>query len=178
MIHRHKTWQLQPVRMNGTTHRYVIPRERKRVEESSQVASFTLRKLFLLLGWIPPLRFAAVGMTDVFALVVTNSNVQQFRPPGAGWRQIAAATPVTSNGTPYVAAMIHRQATFRIQPVWLNGTTPRHVIPRERKRVEESSQVASFTLRRLLLLLGKIPPLRYATVGMTDVFCVGWYKFK
>ena len=70
-------------------------------------------------------------------------------------------------------------ATFRIQPVWLNGiihqrvrrggyyvarhvvhTTcfgewnhPRHVIPRERKRVEGSSQVARFTLRRLLLQL-------------------------
>ena len=28
--------------------------------------------------------------------------------------------------------MIHRHAAFRIQPVWLNGTTPRHVIPSER----------------------------------------------
>ena len=31
-----------------------------------------------------------------------------------------------------VAAMIHRHAAFRIQPVWLNGTTCRHVIPSER----------------------------------------------
>ena len=35
------------------------------------------------------------------------------------------------------------------------------------QRVEESSQVAGFTLRRLLLLLGKIPPLHFISVGMT-----------
>ena len=63
-------------------------------------------------------------------------------------------------GTPNVAAMIHRQATWQLQPVRMNGTTPRHVIPRERKRVEESSQVADFTLRRLFLQLEWIPPLR------------------
>ena len=101
------------------------------MEGSTQVASFTLRRLSLLLGKIPPLRFAPVGMTDVFALVVTNSNVPQFRPPGAGWRQIAAATAVTYNGIPNVAAMIHRHDTFRIESVRLNGITYRHVIPTE-----------------------------------------------
>ena len=35
------------------------------------------------------------------------------------------------------------------------------------KRAEGSTQVADFTMRRKLLLLGKIPPLRFATVGMT-----------
>ena len=36
-------------------------------------------------------------------------------------------------GIPNVAAMIHRHATFRIQLVRLNGTTPRPVIPTEMK---------------------------------------------
>ena len=52
--------------------------------------------------------------------------------PYGQWRQIAAATPVTSNSKRNVAAMIHRQATFRLEPVRMNGTTHRHVIPRER----------------------------------------------
>ena len=54
--------------------------------------------------------------------------------------------------------MIHRHsspgeglAPYRIQPVWLNGTTLRHVIP---SGVEESTQVADFTLRWYFLLRG------------------------
>ena len=85
-------------------------------------------------------------MTYVFFI-----SCYKFKYP---WRQIAAATPVTSNRIRNVAAMIHRQATSRIQPVWLNGTTYRHVIPRERMRVEESSQVASFILRWFFLQRG------------------------
>ena len=58
-------------------------------------------------------------------------------------------------------------ATFRIQPVRMNGTTYRHVIPSERKRVEESSQVASFTLRWSFLQRGGFLHSADATVGMT-----------
>ena len=39
--------------------------------------------------------------------------------------------PVRLNGKRNVAAMIHRHATERIQPVGVNGTTYRHVIPTE-----------------------------------------------
>ena len=85
------------------------------------------------------------------------------------WRQIAAATPVTSNRIRNVAAMIHRQATFRIQPVWLNGTTYRHVIPSERMRVEESSQVASFILRWFFLQRGGFLHSADAQ-GLNDIF--------
>ena len=68
-------------------------------------------------------------------------------------------------------------ATFRIQPVWLNGTIPRHVIPRERKRVEESSQAASFTLCWFIEQRGGF--LRsLCSVGTTYVFGFGRYKFK
>ena len=55
--------------------------------------------------------------------------------------------------SPNVAAMIHRQATWKIRPVQMNGTTYRHVIPRERMRVEESTQAASFNLCWLSLQL-------------------------
>ena len=43
--------------------------------------------------------------------------------PCGQWRQVAAATLGTSNRIRNVAAMIHRHATFRIQPVRLNGIT-------------------------------------------------------
>ena len=87
----------------GITYRHVIQALVKRAEGSTQVASFTLRRLLLQLEWIPPL--ALLGRNDIrFLLVVTNSNVQRI------WRQVAA-TPVTTNGKRNVAAMIHRQAT-------------------------------------------------------------------
>ena len=118
--------------------------------------------------------------------------------PCGQWRQVAAATPGTSNRIRNVAAMIHRHATFRIQPVRLNGitrqrnrrggnlppatfriqpvrmneTTYRHVIPRERKRVEESSQVADFILCRSFPQRGGFLHSADATVGMTSVFAV------
>ena len=50
MIHRHATWQIEPVRTTGTTYRHVIPRERKQVEESSRVAGFILCWFFLQRG--------------------------------------------------------------------------------------------------------------------------------
>ena len=118
--------------------------------------------------------------------------------PCGQWRQVAAATLGTSNRIRNVAAMIHRHATFRIQPVRLNGitrqrtrrggnlppatfrmqpvrlngTTLRHVIPRERKRVEESSQVADFILWWFLPQRGGFLHSADATVGMTSVFAV------
>ena len=42
MIHRHKTLQIQPVRLYGTTHPSCHSEGAQRVEESSQAASFTL----------------------------------------------------------------------------------------------------------------------------------------
>ena len=65
-----------------------------------------------------------------------------------------------------VAAMIHRHATFRIQPVWLNRTIPdmsfranavsRGILPSSK-----------FYLVLVLPPTWWIPPLRFATVGMT-----------
>ena len=56
------------------------------VEVSSQVTSFSLRRLILQLEWIPHSAGAPVGMTYVSGLVVTNLNIQRFRltPDGDG----------------------------------------------------------------------------------------------
>ena len=78
--------------------------------------------------------------------------------------------------------MIHRHsspgeglAPWQIQPVWLNGTTPRHVIP---SAVEESSQVADFTLRWYFLLRGGFLHSADAQ-GLNDRrFWFGCYKCK
>ena len=94
------TFRIQPVRLNGTTHRHVIPRERMRVEGSSQVASFPIRRILLLLGKIPPLRYAPVGMTDVSGLLVTNLNVPQFRltPDGGRLPPLHCVVPFNPTG--------------------------------------------------------------------------------
>ena len=70
-------------------------------------------------------------------------------------------------GTPNVAAMIHRHATWQLQPVRMNDTPPRHVIPRERKRVEESSRVADFILWWFIIQRGGFLHSADAAVGMT-----------
>ena len=116
-------------------------------------------------------------MTYVLGLVVTNSNVPRLRPRGAGWRQIAAATPGTSNRLHNVAAMIHRQATFQKQPVWTKRNHPPTCHSEGAQRVEESSQAASFTLCWFIEQRGGF--LRsLCSVGMTYVFGFGRYKFK
>ena len=46
------------------------------------------------------------------------------------------------------------------------------------KRAEGSAQVACFTLRRLLLQLEWIPPLRLRYGRNDNAFCIGCYKFK
>ena len=63
MIHRHATSRIEPVRLNGTTYRHVIPTVMK-----WSGGIFPSSRLYLVLvhfptWWIPPLRFAAVGMT-------------------------------------------------------------------------------------------------------------------
>ena len=89
--------------------------------------------------WIPPLR-CRYGRNDrrfwFGCYKCKRTTVPALR---AGWRQVAAATPVTYNGIRNVAAMIHRHsspgeglAPLQIELAWLNGTTPRHVIPSER----------------------------------------------
>ena len=66
-------------------------------------------------------------------------------------------------------------APWQIQPVWLNGTTPRHVIP---IGVEESTQVADFTLRWYFLLRGGFLHSACAQ-GLNDRrFWFGCYKYK
>ena len=52
-------------------------------------------------------------------------------------------------------------------PCRQNGTTPRHVIPRERKQVEESSQAASFALYWFIFQRGGFLHSADAAVGMT-----------
>ena len=83
------TLQIQPVWLNGSTYRHVIPSERKRVEESSQAASFTLCWFFVQRGGFLHSADAAVGMTSVFAVVVTSSNEQRvaLRPMAADCRR-------------------------------------------------------------------------------------------
>ena len=56
-------------------------------------------------------------------------------------------------------------ATWQLQPVWLNGTTPRHVIP---SAVEESSHVAIFILWLFLIPRSGFLHSACATVGMTQ----------
>ena len=103
-------------------------RSRKRSEGIFYVGQRTTTRQNLLLGKIP--RLAALPRNDISV----GDSIQPHRfYPQRIWRQIAAATPASYNGKPNVAAMIHRQASFRIQPVWVNGTTPRHVIPTEMK---------------------------------------------
>ena len=72
----------------------------KRAEESPQVASFTLRRLLLLLEWITPLRYATVGMTDVSDLVVTIQNVQRvaLRPGGGRLPPLHCVVPFGRTG--------------------------------------------------------------------------------
>ena len=60
-------------------------------------------------------------------------------------------------------------ATFRLQPVWLNGITHRHVIPRERMRVEGSSRVAGFILWWFFYQRGGFLHSACAAVGMTNL---------
>ena len=66
-------------------------------------------------------------------------------------------------------------STLQIQPVWLNGTPSRHVIPRERMRVEESSQVADFILCWFIIQRGGFLHSADAAVGMTML--VRFYGF-
>ena len=88
MIHRHSspgeglaTLRMQPVPVNGTTPRHVIP---SGVEESSHVAIFILWLFLILRGGFLYSACAAVEMTDVSGLAVTNVNVPRFRPCGPG----------------------------------------------------------------------------------------------
>ena len=66
-------------------------------------------------------------------------------------------------------------STLQIQPVWLNGTPSRHVIPRERMRVEESSQAASFILCWFFIQRRRFLHSAGAPVGMTERRYVFWY---
>ena len=84
------TLQIQPVRTKRNhLPRHVIPSERMRVEESSQVAGFILCWFFVQRGGFLHSADAAVGMTSVFAVVVTSSNEQRvaLRPMAADCRR-------------------------------------------------------------------------------------------
>ena len=82
MIHRHATFRIQPVRTKRNHPSTCHPDRVKRAEGSTQVASFPLWWFLYQRGGFLHSANATVGMTDVFALVVTNSNVQRI------WRQI------------------------------------------------------------------------------------------
>ena len=99
---------------------------------------------------------------------MTIDNVQRFRPSGAGWRQIAAATPASSNGTRNVAAMIHRHATPRIQPV---GTKRNHPPTMSFRASETSRGIFPSCMFYLVLVYFPtwwISPLRYRS-GRNDI---------
>ena len=94
------TFRIQPVRMNDTTPRHVIPSERKRVEESSRVASFILCWFFPQRGGFLHSAGAAVGMTYVSGLIVTDLNVQRFRltPDGGRLPPLHCVAPFNHTG--------------------------------------------------------------------------------
>ena len=103
MIHRHDN----VTNITRAVERYHLPichpdRNAMEWRDLPKQQAFPYAGNFCNLGRFLHSADAAVGMTDVFALVGTNSNVQRI------WRQIAAATPASNNGIPYVAAMIHR----------------------------------------------------------------------
>ena len=83
-----------PCGQNGTTPPTCHPDRVKRAEGSTQVANFTLCWFILQRGGFLRSADATVGMTYVFALVGTNSNVQRI------WRQIAAP-PLAGLASPY-----------------------------------------------------------------------------
>ena len=98
-------YRIQPVWLNGTTPRYVIP---SGVEESSQVADFTLRWYFLPRGGFLHSACATVGMTGVSGLAGADTNVPRFRPCGrmaADCRRYTGVQPNTRNN---VAALTQR----------------------------------------------------------------------
>ena len=66
-----------------------------------------------------------------------------------------------------VAAMIHRHATFRIQPVQTKWNHLRHVIPSGVKRSRGIFPSSKLYLVVILPPTWWIPPLRFAAVGMT-----------
>ena len=77
--------EYNPCGQNGTTPRYVIPRERKRVEESSQVADFILCWFFSnVVDSSTPLR---CGRNDMrFFIVRYKFKCTTIPAPRAGWR--------------------------------------------------------------------------------------------
>ena len=91
------------LRMNDTTHRYVIPRERMRVEESSQVADFILWWFFLQRGGFLHSADAAVGMTE-WGCVSTDSPTVST---------VFHAAPRPSSGSPRRASFPQGKLLFR-----------------------------------------------------------------
>ena len=75
----------------------------------------------------------------------------------------------------HVGAAICRPLRCGYNPCGQNGTTHRHVIPRERMRVEGSSRVASFILCWFIIQRGGFLHSADAPVGMT--FSVRFYGF-
>ena len=72
----------------------------KRAEGSTQVASFPLWWFLYQRGGFLRSANATVGMTDVFALVVTNSNVPRFRltPDGGRLPPLHCVVPFNRTG--------------------------------------------------------------------------------
>ena len=70
-------------------------------------------------------------------------------------------------GVAYVGAAISRPPRIEYNLCGQTRTTLRHVIPRERKRVEESSRVADFILRWFIIQRGGFLHSADAAVGMT-----------
>ena len=80
-----------PLWMNGTTYRYVIPSGVKRSRGIFPSCRFYLVLVLSPTWWIPPLRFAAVGMTYQRGGTVHPHRLYSER----GGRQIAAPTCAT-----------------------------------------------------------------------------------
>ena len=102
---------------NGTTSRHVIPSGVKRSRGIFPSSKFYPAVVLFPTWWIPPLRY---GRNDRRFWFACNKSKCTTIPAYAGWRQIAAATPGTSNGIRNVAAMIHRHpAPPRGWPRWM-----------------------------------------------------------
>ena len=85
--------------MNGITYRHVIPSERKRAEESSQVAGFTLCWFFLQCGGFLHSACATVGMTEGTTFLRIRPLFLQHLTPPRGPHQARTGEPASPKGS-------------------------------------------------------------------------------
>ena len=165
--------------MSGITHRHVIPTEMK-----WSGGIYSSGKLYLtqviFATWVDSSTPLRSGRNDRrFRFGYHRFKCTTIPAPGAGWRQIAAATAVTYNGTPHVAAMIHRHVNVTKTP----RADERHHLPTchpDRNEMEwrDPPKLQALPYVGYSRYLGRFLHSADATVGMTDVSGLAVTKFK